>query len=69
MEGTWSAGTLSGAATYHQPAYQLSARYTKGVPEGPCTFTTASFRTLPGAQLGPCTELGHCKFVSLTDQS
>ena len=49
MEGNWTAGVLTGAATYSQPAFQLSANYTKGVPEGAATFTTASFRSLRGA--------------------
>ena len=49
MEGNWTAGVLTGAATYSQPAFQLSANYTKGVPEGEATFTMASFRSLRGA--------------------
>ena len=46
MAGAWVAGTLAGSITYQQPAFELSASYTKGVPDGPCAFTTAAFRKL-----------------------
>ena len=46
MAGAWAAGTLAGSITYQQPAFELSASYTKGVPDGPCAFTTAAFRKL-----------------------
>eukprot|EP00892_Ulva_mutabilis_P001149 jgi/Ulvmu1/11034/UM007_0215.1 len=46
MVGDWQHGILSGGATYRQPAYTLQAQFTKGIPDGPCTFTTAAFRKL-----------------------
>jgi hypothetical protein len=46
MEGDWAFGTLSGSADYHQPAFHVSATYTKGVPDGLATFTAAAFRKL-----------------------
>lgn len=46
MAGEWQAGVLTGAATYSQPAYSMNAQFTKGIPDGPCTFTATAFRNL-----------------------
>lgn len=46
MVGEWQGGILTGGASYRQPAYTMEAQFTKGIPDGPCSFTTTAFRQL-----------------------
>lgn len=46
MTGNWQGGILTGDASYRQPAYSMDGQFTKGIPDGPCTFTSIAYRNL-----------------------
>ena len=46
LAGTWAAGIVTGTASYKHPAYSMQASFTKGIPDGNCTFESTAFRKL-----------------------
>jgi hypothetical protein len=46
LVGTWAAGIMQGTASYKHPAYSMKGSFTKGIPDGQCTFESIAFRKL-----------------------